>query len=53
MEVKLIAGMVPVNLVNEIQTVGFDYGMSPRQIADNIVVNQLVVHERRTVVNLP
>ena len=52
-EVKLIAGMVPVNLVNEIQTVGFDYGMSPRQIADNIVAGHLVLHERRTVVNLP
>ena len=45
-DVKLIAGMVPVNLVNEIQSVGFDYGMSPRQIANNIVAGHLVLHEQ-------
>ena len=30
-DVKLIAGMVPVHLVNDIQTVGFDYNLSPRR----------------------
>ena len=52
-DVKLYAGMVPVNLVNEIQSVGFDYGMSPRQIAHNIVAGHVLVHERQTVVNIP
>ncbi len=52
-DVKLYAGMVPVNLVNEIQSVGFDYGMSPRQIANNIVAGHVLVHERRAVVNIP
>lgn len=35
--VQLKAAMVPVNLVNEIRDVGFDYNMSARQIADNLV----------------
>ena len=52
-DVKLIAGMVPVNLVNEIQTVGFDYGLSPREVANRVVAGHLVLHERHTVVNLP
>jgi nitrate/TMAO reductase-like tetraheme cytochrome c subunit len=44
--VQIKAGMVPVNLVNEIKDVGFDYGMSPRQIADAVVGGHLVVAER-------
>lgn len=31
--VKMIAGMVPVNLVDEIKGVGFDYGMSAHEVA--------------------
>lgn len=31
--VRLIAGMVPINLVNEIKDVGFDYGMSAHEVA--------------------
>ena len=30
---KLIAGMVPINLIDEIKDVGFDYGMSAHQVA--------------------
>ena len=52
-DVKLIAGMVPVNLVNEIQTVGFDYNLSPRQVGDRIVEGRLILHERQTVINVP
>ena len=44
--VQLIAGMVPVNLVHEISDMGFDYGMSARQIADGVVDGHLVIHER-------
>lgn len=44
--VQLIAGMVPVNLVHEISDVGFDYGMSARQIANGVVSGHLVLHER-------
>ena len=35
--VKVIAQMIPVNLVKEIQDVGFDYFMSPRDVADRVV----------------
>ena len=35
--VQLKAAMVPVNLVNEIRDVGFDYNMSARDIAENLV----------------
>ncbi len=31
--VKMIAGMIPVNLVDDIKGVGFDYGMSAHEIA--------------------
>ncbi|MGF1451976.1 MAG: multiheme c-type cytochrome [Opitutales bacterium] len=34
--VQFLAQMVPINLIAEIQDVGFDYGMSPRLIADRI-----------------
>ena len=44
--VQLIAGMVPVNLVHEISSVGFDYGMSARQVAQGVVDGHLIVHER-------
>ena len=34
--VRLIAGMVPINLVQLIQLAGFDYHMSGRQVADAV-----------------
>ena len=43
--VQLIAGMVPVNLVDAIKDVGFDYGMSARDVADKIVEGHLVLWE--------
>ncbi len=43
--VKLIAGMVPVNLIHEIKDVGFDYGMSPREVAERVVEGHLVLWE--------
>jgi nitrate/TMAO reductase-like tetraheme cytochrome c subunit len=43
--IKLIAGMVPVNLIAEIQDVGFDYGMSPREVADRVLEGHLVLWE--------
>lgn len=35
--IKLIAQMVPVNLLSEIKSVGFDYKMSPREVANEVV----------------
>jgi hypothetical protein len=50
--VQLIAGMVPVNLVHEISSVGFDYGMSARQVAQGVVDGHLIVHERTSTVTV-
>ncbi len=44
--VKLISQMVPVNLIAEIQDVGFDYFMSPRQVADRVVEGAQVLWDR-------
>ncbi len=44
--VKMIAQMVPVNLIFEIKDVGFDYGMSPREVADAIIEGQQVLYDR-------
>jgi hypothetical protein len=34
---KFVTQMVPVNLLGEIAEVGFDYGMSPKKVADEVV----------------
>lgn len=47
--VQLIAAMVPVNLIHEISSVGFDYGMSARMVADAVVKGHSVVHSRQSV----
>ncbi len=47
-QVQLIAGMVPVNLVHEVSPSGFDYAMSARQVAEALVAGHQVIHERTT-----
>ncbi len=37
-EVTFIAQMVPANLINEISSVGFDYGLAPRDVANRVVM---------------
>ena len=49
-EVELKAAMVPVNLIAEIQHVGFDYGMSPRDVADGVVAGHEVIWARKTTI---
>ena len=44
--IKLIAQMIPVNLVNEIQGVGFDYWMSAREVAEAVVEGAQLLWER-------
>ncbi|MDA1050288.1 MAG: multiheme c-type cytochrome [Planctomycetota bacterium] len=46
--VDLVAGMVPINLIHFIETVGFDYDMSAREVADAIVEGHMVVHSAST-----
>jgi hypothetical protein len=50
--VKLIAGMIPINLVAAIQDVGFDYGMSTRDIANGVLAGHQVLAEEKTVVDI-
>ncbi len=47
--IKLIAQMIPVNLVHEIQGVGFDYFMSPRDVADGVVEGAQILYDRDVV----
>ena len=44
--IQIKAGMVPPNLIHEISFVGFDYGMSAREVADSVVEGHIVVEER-------
>ena len=41
--IRLKAAMVPVNLVHEVADVGFDYGMTERQVADAVVAGHLTL----------
>lgn len=45
-EVKLIAGMIPVNLIHEIKGVGFDYFMSAREVAEKVVEGHQILWEK-------
>jgi hypothetical protein len=44
--VRMLAGMVPINLVYAIKDVGFDYGMTPREVADKIVAGRQVLWDQ-------
>jgi nitrate/TMAO reductase-like tetraheme cytochrome c subunit len=44
--VKLIAGMIPINLLNVIQIVGFDFSMSPREVGEGVIAGYQVLWER-------
>ena len=45
-DIRLIAQAVPVNLIHEIADVGFDYWMSPREVATRVVEGAEVLWER-------
>jgi len=51
-DAELVAGMVPVNLIDAIKGVGFDYGLSARQIADRVVAGHLVLWQLAARVDL-
>jgi len=44
--IRLIAQMVPVNLIPDIKDVGFDYYMSPQAVATAVVAGALTLWER-------
>ncbi|MFB6232101.1 MAG: multiheme c-type cytochrome [Salinibacter sp.] len=43
--IKLIAQMVPANLIYAIKDVGFDYNLSPREVADRVVEGALTLYD--------
>lgn len=45
-KVRLLAGMIPVNLIDAIKVAGFDYGMSPRDVAEKVVEGHRILWER-------
>jgi len=44
--VRMISGMVPPNLIDKIQHVGFDYGMSAREVAQAVVDGRVVLWDK-------
>lgn len=51
-EFRLKAAMIPVNLVNRISGIGFDYNMSAREIADRVVEGHTLVAERELTIEM-
>ncbi len=43
---EIVAGMIPINLLHEISVVGFDYGMSTREVADAVLAGHLILWEK-------
>ena len=52
LKIRMIAGMIPVNLIHEISGVGFDYGLSAREVADAVVKGHLVLWEREATIDV-
>jgi hypothetical protein len=50
--VRFKAGMIPVNLVNAIKVVGFDYGMSPRDVAEAVRAGHMTMWDKTVTVDL-
>lgn len=50
--IRLLAGMVPVNLITEIKVAGFDYNMSPRQVADAIKNGHALLYDKEVTLRL-
>ncbi len=44
--VRFLAGMVPVNLIGAIKDAGFDYNMSPRQVANALRDGQTLLYDK-------
>lgn len=51
-QVDLVAGMIPVNLIAAIKDVGFDFGLSPRALAERVVEGHRVLATREVTVEI-
>ncbi|MDE0960573.1 MAG: multiheme c-type cytochrome [Planctomycetota bacterium] len=52
-EARFISQAVPVNLIHQTMHVGFDYGLSPRELGRRLVEGAVVVAEKSVVVEIP
>lgn len=52
-EARFVSQAVPVNLIHQTMHVGFDYGLSPRELGKRLVDGAVVVAERSAVVEIP
>jgi len=50
--IKLIGSMLPVNLIHAVQGVGFEYGMTTKQLADRVVSGNTTIWEYEGSVNI-
>lgn len=50
--VRFLAGMVPINLIQDIKTSGFDYNMSPGDVAEAIKNGQSVLYDKEITLRL-
>ena len=48
-DIKLISQPVPINLIVAMQSVGFDYGLTPRQAGDALIAGAQVLWQREIV----
>ncbi len=48
-EFTFVAQMVPVNLINEISSVGFDYDLAPRDVANRVVMGAFPLWKEKVV----
>jgi hypothetical protein len=44
--IRFLAGMVPISLIRNIQFVGFDYGLSPREVADAVRNGHVLLYDK-------
>jgi len=51
--IKLIGGMVPINLLSIIQVVGFDYDMSPREVGQAVFAGYQTIWEKNVDLTAP
>ncbi|MBT6968445.1 MAG: hypothetical protein HOA02_06655 [Planctomycetes bacterium] len=52
-EARFVSQAVPVNLIHQTMHVGFDYGMSPRELGDKLVKGAVVVAIKSAVIEVP
>lgn len=51
--VRMISQMVPVNLMHEISGVGFDYSMSPREVAYRVANGARILWDKNVLLDAP